>query len=78
MATKRAIAESLQQRIQERAYLIWEREGRLHGRADEHWRRAEAEILAETKKPVKKRAAKPAEPPPAAPKTKRAIKKKKT
>jgi DUF2934 family protein len=35
---------SREQRIRERAYQIWESEGRPHGRQEEHWRRAEAEI----------------------------------
>ena len=34
-------------RIRERAYAIWEREGRPEGREHEHWLRAEAEIAAE-------------------------------
>jgi hypothetical protein len=29
-----------EQAIRERAYLIWEREGRPEGRAADHWRRA--------------------------------------
>jgi hypothetical protein len=33
--------------IRERAYLIWEREGRPHGRDFEHWVRAQVELLAE-------------------------------
>jgi hypothetical protein len=33
-----------EERIRERAYFIWEREGRPDGRADEHWRRARAEL----------------------------------
>jgi hypothetical protein len=32
------------EKIQERAYEIWDREGRQHGRADEHWSQAEREI----------------------------------
>ena len=36
-----------QQRISERAYLIWVAEGRAHGRHDEHWQRAEREIAEE-------------------------------
>ena len=32
--------------VRERAYYIWEEEGRVHGRADAHWLRAEAEIAA--------------------------------
>ena len=34
--------------IRERAYLIWEREGRPHGRDFEHWVRAQVELIAET------------------------------
>ena len=36
-----------EQRIRERAYSIWEREGRPHGRDLDHRPRAEAEIAAE-------------------------------
>jgi Protein of unknown function (DUF2934) len=32
-----------EQAIRERAYLIWEREGRPEGRAADHWRRATIE-----------------------------------
>ena len=35
-------------RIRERAYEIWVREGRPHGRDAEHWQKAEAEIAAES------------------------------
>ncbi|MDQ2102739.1 DUF2934 domain-containing protein [Azospirillum isscasi] len=31
-------------RVQRRAHDIWEREGRPHGRHDEHWAQAEAEV----------------------------------
>ena len=34
--------------IRERAYHIWEREGRPHGRDFEHWVRAQVELIAET------------------------------
>jgi hypothetical protein len=34
--------------ITERAYAIWEREGRPEGKAADHWQRAEAEIAAES------------------------------
>ncbi len=34
---------NLEQAIRERAYLIWEREGRPEGRADDHWRYATIE-----------------------------------
>ena len=35
----------IEERVRERAYLLWEREGRPEGRAEEHWRRA-AELEA--------------------------------
>lgn len=34
-------------RIAERAYLLWEREGRPPGRADAHWLRAESDLRVE-------------------------------
>lgn len=34
-------------RIRDRAYEIWEREGRPEGKAETHWAQAEAEIAAE-------------------------------
>jgi hypothetical protein len=35
--------QDLEQAIRERAYLIWEREGRPDGRAEDHWRNASVE-----------------------------------
>ena len=35
------------ERITERAYQIWVAEGRVHGKHDEHWQRAEREIAEE-------------------------------
>jgi hypothetical protein len=40
------MAENRDERIRQRAYEIWEREGRPEGRHDEHWRRAAEEELA--------------------------------
>ena len=37
----------LEARIRERAYQIWEREGRPEGRDFDHWTRAVAEVQAE-------------------------------
>jgi DUF2934 family protein len=34
-------------RIQERAYHLWLEEGQPHGRHDEHWHRAERELIEE-------------------------------
>jgi hypothetical protein len=50
MASAERGAESMknnrQQRIQERAYQIWEREGRS-GDPEDHWFRAERELMAD-------------------------------
>ena len=39
--------------IQNRAYEIWERNGRPEGREDEFWHQAEAELRAERGVPAK-------------------------
>lgn len=36
-----------EQKVRERAYALWERAGRPHDKAEEHWWQAEAEISAE-------------------------------
>jgi hypothetical protein len=38
---------AITERIRQRAHAIWEREGHPHGRDQEHWDRAEKEIVAE-------------------------------
>jgi Protein of unknown function (DUF2934) len=43
------VVEPEEARVRERAYFLWEREGRPNGRADEHWRRAAAEVGAEAR-----------------------------
>jgi lysozyme family protein len=48
--------ESLRKQIEARAYVLWERAGRPHGRHEEHWIQAEEEILSEAKAPARKRA----------------------
>jgi hypothetical protein len=35
-----------EQTIRERAYHIWEREGRAHGRAEDHWHAARRELAS--------------------------------
>jgi hypothetical protein len=44
----------LEQKIRERAYQLWELEGRIHGRHDEHWHLAKLELTSavETSAPV--------------------------
>ncbi|HUC69055.1 MAG TPA: DUF2934 domain-containing protein [Stellaceae bacterium] len=39
--------ELREERIRERAYQIWEREGKPHGRDAEHWQQAVSEVDAE-------------------------------
>lgn len=34
----------LEQKIRERAYQIWEQEGRIHGRDEHHWHMAKLEL----------------------------------
>jgi len=73
-------AESLRRLIEVRAYLIWERDGRPHGRHSEHWAQAEKEILGEqnAKAPAKKKPKAEAKPKPEAkPAVKRVSKTKK-
>lgn len=38
--------DTLHTLIEERAYALWESEGRPHGRHLDHWQQAETEILA--------------------------------
>ncbi len=39
--------QDLERRIRERAYALWEEDGRPEGRADEYWERARRFIAAE-------------------------------
>ncbi|MBV8456529.1 MAG: DUF2934 domain-containing protein [Acetobacteraceae bacterium] len=41
--------DSVEQQIRNRAYQIWEEEGRPHGREHEHWERARSDVLAAQK-----------------------------
>ena len=49
---------TLEHRIRQRAYEIWNAEGRAEGKADEHWLAAEHEVLSllSARSPVRKRA----------------------
>ncbi|HLI12554.1 MAG TPA: DUF2934 domain-containing protein [Alphaproteobacteria bacterium] len=49
--------ENKEEKIRERAYQIWEREGRPHGRDGLHWQKAEEEIASE-----ERRASQPSSP----------------
>lgn len=39
--------KTMNERIQDRAYALWEREGRPEGWAEEHWRQARSDVEAE-------------------------------
>lgn len=53
-------------KVSRKAYEIWEAEGRPHGRDQEHWHRARAEVDAEKPAKPKRATAKPAAAKPAA------------
>ena len=38
------MADDREDRVRERAYRLWEQEGRPHGRADQHWHQASQEV----------------------------------
>ncbi|MGX9118179.1 DUF2934 domain-containing protein [Mesorhizobium sp. BHbsci] len=46
------MGDDREDRIRERAYQIWEREGRIPGDPERHWHRAEAEIDREAALPL--------------------------
>ncbi len=54
------MAESIEERIRERAYHLWEAEGRPPGRAEAHWLRAEAEVKGAAESQAPRPAARPA------------------
>jgi Protein of unknown function (DUF2934) len=39
--------KSIEDRIRERAYELWEQDGRHSGRSDDYWRQARSEVEAE-------------------------------
>lgn len=39
--------KTMDERIRDRAYALWEREGQPEGRAEEHWRQARSDVEAE-------------------------------
>ncbi|RWD44610.1 DUF2934 domain-containing protein [Mesorhizobium sp.] len=46
------MGDDREDKIRERAYQIWEREGRIHGDPEQHWHQAEAEIDREAALPL--------------------------
>jgi hypothetical protein len=43
--------KTIEDRVRERAYALWERNGRREGRSDEYWQQARAEVEAEEAEP---------------------------
>ena len=41
------MSASLEDRIRERAYEMWNAAGRMHGQAEQHWLAAERQLLSE-------------------------------
>ena len=39
--------KSIEDRVRERAYALWEQDGRRNGRSDDYWRQARSEVEAE-------------------------------
>ena len=48
---------SVEERVRERAYQLWERDGSPEGHADEYWHQAWAEIMAQEDEPGAERPA---------------------
>ncbi len=50
-STRQAVpsAGDVQDQIRRRAYELWEKDGREHGRDAEHWLQAEWEVIQQTK-----------------------------
>ena len=47
------------ERIRQRAYSLWERDGRPHGRQIDHWLQAERELAEPARRPKAAKAATP-------------------
>ncbi len=59
MADEHKIDDTHFHKVSERAYAKWMDEGQAHGRDQEHWRDAEAEIIAEEEQEAAKASALP-------------------
>ena len=47
--------KTIEDRVRERAYALWERDGRPEGRSDEYWQLARSEVQAEDGEPGNER-----------------------
>ncbi|MGP0001577.1 MAG: DUF2934 domain-containing protein [Acetobacteraceae bacterium] len=48
--------KAIEDRVRERAYALWEEDGRPDGRSDEYWQQARSEVEAEEAEPGKESA----------------------
>ncbi|MFL5332258.1 MAG: DUF2934 domain-containing protein [Geminicoccaceae bacterium] len=55
--------EAWEQRVRERAYAIWQREGNVDGSAEQFWLMAEEELLAEDRSAASSSSGEPLAPP---------------
>ena len=46
--------KTIEDRVRDRAYALWEKNGRPDGRSDEYWQRARSEVQAEEAEPGSK------------------------
>jgi hypothetical protein len=46
--------KTIEDRVRDRAYALWEKNGRPDGRSDEYWQRARSEVQAEEAEPDNK------------------------
>lgn len=58
------VGTNLEAKIKERAYQLWEREGRPHGKDLEHWRRAEQEVKSQADQGILQRSVERSNPSP--------------
>ena len=47
--------KTIEDRVRERAYALWEKDGRPDDRSDEYWQRARSEVEAEDAEPGNER-----------------------
>ena len=43
--------KTIEDRVRDRAYALWEKDGRPDGRSDEYWQQARSEVEAEEAEP---------------------------
>jgi hypothetical protein len=43
--------KTIEDRVRDRAYALWEKDGRPDGRSDEYWQQARSEVEAEESEP---------------------------